>query len=222
MIQSTLRKELFYQQQMIFLTINDCILTLVPNVEREFLSADSISNCMDTCNDANLLYHVEYLNTLNANNFPSHKLKLKIGTPIMLLRNLNQSLGLCNVTRLIVTNLADNVIEAITITGTHIGEKTYIPRINLTTRGNRWPFTLCRRQFPIKVCYCITMNKSQGQTLSRVGVYFKKPVFTHGQLYVAVSSVRNRNGLKILIENQVGTCRTNTTNIVYKEIIQMI
>jgi hypothetical protein len=164
--------------------INDYILSLVPNVEREYLSADTISNCADTCSDADILYPVEYLNTLNANNFPSHKLKLKIGTPIMLLRNLKQSLGLCNGTRLIITNLANNMIQAVIITGTHIGEVTYIPRINLTTRGNCWPFTLCRRQFPIKVCYCMTINKSQGQTLSRVGIYLRKPVFTHGQLYV--------------------------------------
>jgi ATP-dependent DNA helicase PIF1 len=197
-------------------------MSLVQTLEREYFSADTISNCADTCNDANILYLVEYLNTLKANNFPSHKLKLKIGTPVMLLRNLNQSLGLCNGTRLIVTNLADNIIEAIIITGTHIGEITYIPRINLTTRGNRWPFTLCRRQFPIKVCYCMTINKSQGQTLSRVGLYLRKPVFTHGQLYVAISRVTKRNGLKILIENHGGTCGTTTTNIVYKEVVQMI
>ena len=139
----------------------------------------------------------------------------------MLLRNLNQSLGLCNGTRLIITNLADNVIEAVIITGTHTGEKAYIPRINLTTRGYRWPFTLCRRQFPIKVFYSMTINKSQGQTLSDVGVYLKNPVFTHGQLYVAVSRVKNKNGLKILIKNQDGTCGTNTKNIVYKEILHM-
>jgi ATP-dependent exoDNAse (exonuclease V) alpha subunit len=108
------------------------------------------------------------------------------------------------------------------ITGTHVGEKTYIPRINLTTRGYRWPFTLCRRQFPIKVCYAMTINKSQCQTLSNVGVYLKKPVFTHGQLYVAISHVRERNGLKILIENQDGTCGSKTQNIVYKEVLNMV
>src|SRR6185503_16563395 len=106
--------------------INDYMLNLVPSTEKEYYSADSISKCTDTCNDANILYPIEYLNSLNANNFPAHKLKLKIGVPIMLLRNLNQSLGLCNGTRLIVTNLGNNVIEAIIITGTHIGNKVYI------------------------------------------------------------------------------------------------
>ena len=121
--------------------------------------------CLGACQiwlsiDTHVLYPVEYLNTLNANNFPCHKLKLKVGVPIMLLRNLNQSLGLCNGTRLIITNLGHNVIEALIITGTHTGQTTYIPRINLTTRGCRWPFTLRRRQFPIKICYSMTINKS--------------------------------------------------------------
>lgn len=154
--------------------INDYIISLLPALEREYYSADSISKCTDTPNDANILYPIEYLNTLNANNFPPHRLKLKIGTPVMLLRNLNQNLGLCNGTRIMITQLGDTVIEGTIITGTHVGEKTHIPRINLTTKGNRWPFTLCRRQFPIKVCYSMTINKSQGQTLSNVGLYLKK------------------------------------------------
>lgn len=199
--------------------VNNYILSLVPNQEKEYYSADTLSQCMDTTNDADILYPVEYLNSLNANNFPTHVLKLKVGVPIILLRNLNQNLGLCNGTRLIITNLGDNIIEGIIITGTHIGEKAYIPRINLTTRGNQWPFTLCRRQFPIKVCYSMTINKSQGQTLSNVGLYLKKPVFTHGQLYVAISRVSNSKGLKILIENEDGTCATQTKNIVYREIL---
>jgi ATP-dependent exoDNAse (exonuclease V) alpha subunit len=68
----------------------------------------------------------------------------------------------------------------------------------------------------------MTINKSQGQTLANVVIYLKKPVFTHGQLYVVVSRVTSRNGLKILIENDDGTCASETQNIVYKEILHMI
>jgi len=202
--------------------INSYILTLVPGEEKEYCSADSISKCFDTCNDANILYPVEYLNSLNANNFPQHKIMLKIGVPVMLLRNINQSIGLCNGTRLIVTNLADNVIEGLIITGSNIGHKVSIPRINLTTRGSRWPFVLNRRQFPIKVCYAMTINKSQGQTLSNVGIYLRKPVFMHGQLYVAASRITSKNGLKILIEKEDGTCTDETKNIVYHEVFTYI
>ena len=67
----------------------------------------------------------------------------------------------------------------------------------------------------------MTINKSQGQILSNVGVYLRKPVFTHGQLYVAVSWVKDRQGLKLLIENEDGTCGNKTINIVYKEVLNM-
>jgi ATP-dependent DNA helicase PIF1 len=79
-----------------------------------------------------------------------------------------------------------------------------------------------RRQFPIKVCYAMTINKSQGRTLTNVGVYLKKHVFTHGQLYVAISCVKNKQGLNILIENKDGTCGDKTKNIVYHEIFNYI
>jgi len=59
----------------------------------------------------------------------------------------------------------------------------------------------------------MTINKSQGQTLTNVGVYLKKPVFTHGQLYVAMSRVANKRGLKILVENEDGTCGTTIQSI---------
>ena len=51
--------------------INDYMINILPNPEREYLSADSISKCSDAVNDANILYPIEYLNTLNANNFPT-------------------------------------------------------------------------------------------------------------------------------------------------------
>jgi ATP-dependent DNA helicase PIF1 len=118
--------------------------------------------------------------------------------------------------------LGDKVIEGQIMTGTHKSKIVIIPRISLTLKNTRWPFVLQRRQYPIKVCYAMTINKSQGQTLSKVGVYLKKPVFTHGQLYVAISRVTSQNGLFILIEDDSGNCSTKTRNIVYKEVFTRI
>lgn len=202
--------------------INKHVLSPVPGEEREYLSCDSIGNSADGVRNIDIFYPVEVINTIKVNNFPYHKLVLKKGAPIMLLRNISQTTGLCNGTRLIVTRLAEKVIEAIVMTGSNIGDIVYIPRICLTVKDPRWPFTLHRRQFPIRVCYAMTINKSQGQTLAAVGLYLKTPVFTHGQFYVAVSRVTSKKALRILVENEDGTCGSQTRNIVFSEIFRAL
>jgi ATP-dependent exoDNAse (exonuclease V) alpha subunit len=185
----------------------------------DYLSCDTISKSSEHIPDFDLLYPTEFLKSIDANNFPRHKIVLKKGVTVMLLRNLNQNMGLCNGTRLLVLKLGQRLLECMILIGSKIGEKVFIPRIDLNTTDVKWPFTLQRRQFPVRICYAMTINKSQGQTLSRVGLYLKKPVFTHGQLYVAVSRSTSRNGLRILIENDDGLCGSQTRNVVYREVL---
>lgn len=164
------------------------------------------------------LYPTEFLNSLNLQGMPPHELNLKTDLPIMLLRNVNPAQGLCNGTRLIITDLGQFVLRAKILTGSKIGETVLIPRITLTSTQTQWPFVMKRRQFPVKPCYAMTINKSQGQSLTHVGVYLPTPVFSHGQLYVAASRVTTPNGLKILmVGDEEGEFKGRTRNIVYKE-----
>ncbi|KAK1416261.1 hypothetical protein QVD17_32050 [Tagetes erecta] len=199
--------------------INDHLLGLFPGEEKEYLSSDSVCQSdylHDTFDET--LYSPDVLNGLKLSGIPNHKLVLKVGVPIMLLRNIDQKGGLCNGTRLRVISLGNRVIEGEIISGSNIGARTFIPRFTLTPSDKKIPFRFKRRQFPIAVCFAMTINKSQGQSLSRVGLYLKKPVFSHGQLYVALSRVKSREGLKLLILDQEGNLTNTTTNVVFKEV----
>jgi len=201
-------------------SVNDYMVPLVPGREKEYFSSNTIAKSTAQHEAYDLLYPIEFLNSINGNNFPQHRIVLKQGIPIMLLRNLNQRAGLCNGTRLIVTSIGEWTIEAKIMNGSHTNQSFAIPRITLSLKNNKWPFVLQRRQYPIRVCYAMTINKSQGQTLSAVGLYLPKPVFTHGQLYVAVSRVTAKQGLKIYIEDDEGRPTDQTRNVVYTEILQ--
>ena len=78
----------------------------------------------------------------------------------MLLRNINPNVRLYNGTRLIVTRLGRNCIEARGITGKASGQIHFIPRIMLTSDEKELGFILTRRQFPVQICFAMTINKS--------------------------------------------------------------
>ncbi|CAI2163950.1 879_t:CDS:2 [Funneliformis geosporum] len=99
---------------------------------------------------------------------------LKLGILIILLRKLNLSEGLCNGTRLIFRRFASRVIDAKIITGSYIGKRVFISRIILTSSETKLPFILNRCQFPIRIAFSMTINKSQEQTLNRIIVIIAK------------------------------------------------
>ncbi|GAB2295895.1 hypothetical protein Dimus_038387 [Dionaea muscipula] len=158
----------------------------------------------------------EYLNSLDPAGLPPFKLDLKVGVPIILLRNIAPKEGLCNGTRLLVVKCAGRVIQAQILTGDKKGNLVLIPRITLTPSTTEIPFKMSRRQFPIRLAFAITINKSQGQSLKYVGVDLRTPVFTHGQLYVGLSRCTSHLGVSVLLPD-VG--QNSTTNIVYPEVL---
>ncbi|XP_021997718.1 uncharacterized protein LOC110894799 [Helianthus annuus] len=199
--------------------INDRLLALFPGEEVEYLSSDSLCPT-EVINDPlhQDLYNPDVLNSVEVSGFPNHRLVLKLGVTVMLLRNIDQQNGLCNGTRLQITRLGKRVIKAEILSGSNVGSRTYIPRISMIPSDKKIPFKFQRGQFPITVCFAMTINKSQGQSLSRVGLYLRDPVFSHGQLYVALSRVKTKDGVKVLIFDKDGRPTNKTANVVYKEI----
>ncbi|XP_074355163.1 uncharacterized protein LOC141693869 [Apium graveolens] len=201
--------------------LNDFLMNMISGEGRTYLSSDSVCKASIKADD-DLLYPPEFLNSLRFSGVPNHDIRLKEGTPIMLLRNLNQSAGLCNGTRLIVTRLGKWSIRGDIISGAKVGQNVTIPRIIMSPKESKWPFKLNRRQLPVTPCFAMTINKSQGQSLNRVGLYLPSQVFTHGHVYVALSRVTGIEGLIIVNADTEVKDQALIKNIVYKEVFENI
>ncbi|XP_065318849.1 uncharacterized protein LOC135926847 [Gordionus sp. m RMFG-2023] len=183
-IDSLSTKIILTTKNKIALTLNNDIINIISGPIKHYYSADSIER--DNKDDM-MNFPLEFLHSQTPSGMPPHKLTLKVGTIVMLLRNLSPKKGLCNGTRLIIRHLHINFIDAEVLTGTNKGYRVFLPRIDLAPSDSQLPFTLKRRQFPIIPAFVITINKSQGQTFDHVGLFLPEPVFAHGQLYVALT-----------------------------------
>ncbi|XP_050893330.1 uncharacterized protein LOC127099099 [Lathyrus oleraceus] len=173
--------------------LNDMIINQFPGEEHNLLSFDEVEG------DNHNLYQQEFLNSIAQGSLPPHILKIKKGAPLMLLRNLDPRYGLCNGTRLLCHGLFMNMLDVEIPTGSNAGKHAFLPRIKIkTSASDSLPFVLSRKQFPVRLSFAITINKSQGQTIPNVGIYLPGHVFSHGQLYVALSRGVSQTTTRVL------------------------
>jgi hypothetical protein len=234
---TSLKDPKYITSRAILSTRNDCVdsinLKMIDRFEGEEMVYHSFDSVED---DPHNYYPLEFLNSLTPNGLPPHMLKLKINCPIILLRNIDPANGLCNGTRLVVRAFQKNAIDAEIVLGQHSGMRVFLPRIPLCPSDDEmFPFRFKRKQFPVRLSFAMTINKSQGQTIPNVGVYLPDPVFSHGQLYVALSRATAAKNIKIITgkheeeekeenkkkktKNKISTSETYTKNIVYTEVL---
>jgi hypothetical protein len=165
--------------------------------EGEVVTKHGIDQYADR-NDA-LVVTLEQLNANTPSGSPPQRLDLKVGMPLLLLRNMTKNL--MNGTRLLLLEIRPNILKCMILTGAGAGNTVYLPRFTFNHDGTDQPLAWTRRQFPVKPCWAMTINNSQGQTFVRVAVCVirvvdgenstvvvdKADVFSHGQLYVALS-----------------------------------
>jgi ATP-dependent DNA helicase PIF1 len=164
-----------------------------------------------------ILYPPEFLHGLYGSGLPPYELRITKECPVMLVRNLNPAAGLSNGTRLTIESIHDHILVCKIINGDKkfVGEEVMIPRMKLES-NDEFPFKLTRRQFPVKPCFAMTMNKCQGQTIEFVGLDMTKATFSHGQCYVAFSRVRGWDFIKVAVDPEKGN---KVLNVVWKEVL---
>jgi ATP-dependent DNA helicase PIF1 len=91
------------------------------------------------------------------------------------------------------------VIDAEIVLGQHAGKRVFLPRIPLCPSNDEmFPFQFKRKQFPIRLSFAMMINKAQGQTIPNVGIFLPDAVFSHDQLYVALSRATAKQNVKVL------------------------
>ena len=178
----------------------------------EFADLDDPNGMLnDVINSDTLQYY-------NKPGVPVHDLKLKVNDICFLMRTLSKKDQLCKNVRVQILKITPYRIEVLVLSKNPI--KRIIPRIKFDI-NHTIGYTLVRTQFPLQLCYAMTINKSQGQTLPWSIFDVTVPCFTHGQGYVALSRAN-------FFPNTAMFCNTNQIfdnavifeNVVYDELLE--
>jgi len=189
-----------------FDSLNCIIQNKIVGKLRSYKSIDSMANENEETN-----YTTEFLNSLDVSGTPPHNLQLKVRSIIIMLQNLNHP-KLCNGTRLSVKKLTNNVIQLIQATiikGKFKGEEVLIPRIPIIPKDLLFQFK--RIQFPLRLAFAMTINKSQGQSIEVCGSNSEFSCFSHSQLYVASSGVGKPSSLFVFAPEKKTKCLSYCT-----------
>jgi hypothetical protein len=198
---------------------NEIVQNMNPNNSIVYKSRDVFADVDDPNGTLARMLTTSTLNDCNNSGIPPHILTLKQGDICLILRNLSKGHGLVTNKRVRILHLNANSIQVQTLDDEP--KVSTIPRIRFkfkTLMGDA--FNMIRTQFPLRLAYCMSYNKSQGQTLQRVVLDITTPPFAHGHLYVALSRVTLYSNIRLVCtEEQLFDKKPSVTNTTYPEIL---
>jgi ATP-dependent DNA helicase PIF1 len=201
---------------------NDRVLKSMPDApSRTYYASDSIKHVNHDGEEAasfalDPTSLLDYVAKHTPPGCPPHALQVKVGGVYRLMRNLSIDRQMVKNVRVLIRAIGDRVVTVQTIHRDHSKrEDILIPRICFEYPIPRTGHTVLRRQFPLAPAYASTFNSAQGLTLDFVGIDLTRPVFSHGQLYTALSRVRQ--GRDCVVRLPRG--EMSTLNVVYPELL---
>ena len=200
------------------------------SIEKTLTSKDTFYEVDDPHDHIQRMLSTTVLNNFRKSGIPNHKLILKVGDVCLVTRALC-GLQIANNSRVRIVSIGEHTIQVTTM-GENTERTVRIPRITFKFRlpyGKSYQLT--RKQFPLRLAYAMTYNKSQSQTLSKVLLDVTSPPFSHGQLYVALSRVRDCRNIvmflkgeqltEIQIDEHTRQLVPTIENIVYQDVIEL-
>ena len=184
------------------------------------LSNDSFNEIDDPNNFFKNMITDEVMNKFNENGKPPHILNLKIGDICILLRHVDNEKGLTSNTRVRIVNINPHRIIIQSLESENPVTASLCRFIFYLQLPFKKSLKMERKQFPLRLAYSISINKSQGQEFQKVGLDITVPSFAHGHLYVSLSRIRNYNNIKFFVNdtNLIDNIPV-TDNVVYEEIV---
>jgi len=172
--------------------VNSAALQLVPGEAHTAIAVDDTQACQTPD-----LYPLEYIASLNLRGVPPAHLILKKHARYMIIRNYSPP-SVCNGTLCEMLTWTTFTCQVRLLNGPGAQRIVIFPRCSFTidTENSGLPFTFNRIQFPIIPAYCVTIHKSQGQTLANIGLIMEADAFAHGLIYVALSRVQSWDRIK--------------------------
>ena len=197
---------------------NDIIINRISGELRTYLAADSLKE-VEEAGIQSPDSVLDYVARQTPPGLPPHSLTIKVNAVYRLMRNLSIDRGLVKNVRVVVVAIGARLVTVRILRGISgvsdvEAEDILIPRISFEHTLNSG-HTLIRRQFPLAPAYATTFNSCQGLTLDVVGVDLIRPVFSHGQLYTALSRIRHRSHARVRLPPGQST----TTNVTYLPIL---
>ena len=205
---------------------NQIVQDMNPRTGYDLFSHDSFADVDDPNGYLSRCLTEPVLNTFNANGVPTYKLHLKINDICLVTRAI-KAIDVATNTRVQIIHISDRIVRVQLLSDPQ-RPPVLIPKIRFKfTLQYGQSYKMMRCQFPLRLAYCFTYNRAQGQTLHKVLLDATFPPFEHGHLYVAMSRHRAPQNIRIYLNtsqlhNNPYDCKTlmpTITNVVYPTII---